>query len=229
MKNWCVGSLVALALLMFGCSLDNSNLVEPVIIDPPSLTIISSDTLVSGQYLGIVIGGKAELIYQEIQKLPVLNPVNLINIVGNFVTDFPGLQERLPLYSYFWLDESAGTDSGVQVSLEGGKVTSIFLSSGKALSQWPSNANSDASLRVGDMAGTLYAKLAKIKSNQAYSKKFERVMLLTKNLSLAFDPETALSPQWYFAYKTADNLLEEVQVNFKNGVAVSIVVNKYQN
>ncbi len=228
MKKLSVKILLLLTVGTWSCTLDN-NQVEPTITEPPFTTLISSDTIVSGSFLGIAIASHATDVYQHIQSLPDTEKVAYINIVSNFATNFADLQKRLPLYSYFWLDEAVGTDTGVQVNLEDGNVTSIFLGSGKSLSQWPTNANSDSSLRLGDNAAVLYDKLVKIKANKDYTKKFERILLLTKNLSTAYDTEMTQSPQWYFAHEIAPNKIEEVKIYFKAGLVSYMVVNRYGN
>lgn len=228
MKNLSVLLLLLLTIFTWSCTLDNKE-VNPVITEPPFSILISSDTLISGSFLGIEIAAPAESVYQHIQSLPESEKIHYINTVGNFATNFTNLQKRLPLYSYFWLDEAIGTDSGVQVSLENGKVTSIYLGNGKSLAQWPNKVKNDTSLRIGDSAEILYSKLAKIKTNNEFTKKFERILLLTKNLSTAYDPEMTHLPQWYFAHEIAAKQIEEVQIYFKAGLVSYMVVNRYRN
>lgn len=228
MKNSSILIIILLTIFTWSCTLDIKE-VDPVITEPPFSILISSDTLTSGRFLGLEVAAPAQAVYQQIQRLPASENVNYLNIVGNFATHFTDLKNRLPLYSYFWLDEAVGTDSGVQVNLENGKVTHIYLGSGKSLAQWPNKGKQDASLRIGDSAENLYAKLAKIKTNTDYAKKFEKILLLTKNLSTAYDPAMTQSPQWYFAHQVANNQLEEVQLYFKSGLVAYIVVNRYQS
>ena len=148
--------------------------------------------------------------------------------MSNVVTEVSQLKNRLPLYSYILLDQSKGTDSGVQITLETGKIKNLFLNSGEELSQWPKKENAKSSLRLGDNSEELYEKLIRIRGKSQYAGKFERIMLLTKDLATGFDPGMAQSPQWYFAYTTADGLFEVVNVHLKDGSVAYMTVERYK-
>ncbi|PWJ60216.1 hypothetical protein CLV98_101397 [Dyadobacter jejuensis] len=199
-----------------------------LITDPPMSELISSDSLSAGSHLGLGIGTEAIKIYEAIQGLKASQGVSYVNVVGNTSSDLESLVQRLPLYQYILLDEQKGTDTGVQLTLAEGRIAHIYLNNGVKLSQWPANQNGESAVRMGDKAEELYQKLVNIHSIKGYASKFERIMLLTKNLSTAYDPAMAGSSQWYFAYAPAPNLIEEVKINFDNGLVSAIVVNRYQ-
>ena len=86
-----------------------------------------------------------------------------------------------------------------------------------------------ASIRLGDSAGSLYAKLVQIRANGSYDRKFERLLLLTKNMLTSFDPEMAKSPQWYFSQTTAPGFWETVEIHFTDGKLSYILVRRYKS
>jgi len=228
MKNISTGILFALLLTIFGCQMDGSpNPTEPI-VEPRFSTLLERDTIISGGYLGMSINEKAETIYSNIQSLRVSNGVSYVNVVSNIFSDITQLRNRIPLYQYILLDQSEGTDSGIQITIELEKVKSIYLNSGKKLSQWPEKSDAKSSVRIGDQAGELYQKMLNIYNKGIYARKFERISLLTKDVSLSFDPLMAQSPQWYFAYTTGIDLWELVQMHLKNGKLDYIVVERYK-
>ncbi|MCF0054996.1 hypothetical protein [Dyadobacter sp. CY356] len=228
MKKVTTGFLFAVIITAVGCQMDipNEN-VEPI-VDPPPIVVISRDSISSGNYLGLAIDEKAENVYSAVQSLQKSKGVTYLNVVSNFSTQFTDLQNRLALYQYILLDESEGTDSGVQINLESGKVKSIYLNSGKQLTQWPEKLSDQSSVRVGDLAGQLYEKFVNIQSKNQYAPKFERILLATKDISLPYDPFMAKSPQWYFAYTVSADVHEMVQINFRDGRVSHLIVERYK-
>lgn len=228
MKKAITGTLFALILTAVGCQMDLSPDNTQPIVDPPPIVVISRDTISSGDYLGLAIDADAENVYSAVQALQKSNGVSYLNIVSNFSTEIADLQSRLALYNYILLDESKGTDSGVQITVESGKVKSIYLNSGKKLTQWPEKLGAESAVNVGDLAEKLYGKFVNIRSKNQYTPKFERILLATKDVSLSYDPLMAKSPQWYFVYTVGSDVHESVQINFKGGKVSSINVERYK-
>lgn len=222
--------LVALLSLAFSSCL-NDNSVEPVvIIEPPANELVSSDTIKTGSYMALTIGNNAESTYAAIKTLKDSKGkgTTYLNVVSNTFTDVTKLEERLALYQSLYLDEAKGTGSGVQITLEGGRVKSIFLNSGKQLVRWPIDLPASSAITVGDMTDKIYGKLARISSINAYKSKFERMSLFTKDVSTKYDPHMGLSPQWYFTTEIEENKkMDVVHLNFKDGALHSIIVNHY--
>lgn len=199
-----------------------------MIIEPPLVQLLSTDTIRSGNHLGLVIGEEAHDTYQQVLALQASEGVTYLNVVGNVFDGLKGLQERMPLYQLIFLDQKPGSDSRVQLSLTDGKVSSIFLNNGKELKQWPEKPRLLPAVRIGDAAEALYLKLDKISTDPSYKNKFEYISLLTKDLSKAYDPHMADAPQWYFAYTVEDNKMEGVKLNFEKGRLKEILINHYQ-
>lgn len=228
MKNLIYGFLFFLMITAVGCRLDGANKSITPIIDPKPLVLVERDSITTGGYLNMQINDNANNAYATVQSLLKSHGVSALNIVSNVATDLSQLKNRLPLYSYILLDQSKGTDSGVQITLEAGKIKNIFLNSGEELSQWPKKENAKSSLRLGDNAEEVYDKLIRIQGMSQYAAKLERIMLLTKDLATGYDPGMVQSPQWYFAYTTADDLFEVVKIHLKNGKVASIGVERYK-
>lgn len=218
----------SLMLTSLSCRLGEAD--EPItpIIDPLPLVLVERDSISAGGYLGIQINENAKESYTIIQSLLKAKGVPYLNIVGNVSSDLGPLQSRIPLYNYIVLDKSEGTDSGVQITLEAGKIKAIYLTSGEKLSQWPKKENAKSSIRLGDEAGVLHEKLVRIREIKQYTATFERISLLTKDLSTVFDPGMAQSPQWYFAYTNEDDLFEVVKVYLTSGKISSIGIERYK-
>ena len=228
MKKAVTGTFFTLILTITGCQMDVSRDNVGPIVDPPPIVIISRDSIASGSYLGLTIDEKAENIYPAVQSLQKSNGVSYLNVVSNFSTEITDLQNRIALYQYIWFDESKGTDSGIQINLESGKVKSIFLNSGKPLTQWPEKLGSESAIFIGDPADKLYGKFVSIRSKSEYASKFERIMLATKDLSTSYDPLMSKSPQWYFAYSVGADVHEMVKINFKGGKVSYLIVERYK-
>ncbi|TDE11982.1 hypothetical protein [Dyadobacter psychrotolerans] len=229
MKNITAAILLFLVLTGSSCQLDNLQPDPIIIVDPPFATLIGKDSITSGNYLGIGINEEAQKIYSATQSLGQTDSITHINIVSNFSVNLADLQGRIPLYDYIVFDEAKGTDSGVQLSFESGKVKSIYLNSGKSIKQWPSNSTVELSVRIGDRATDVYPKLVKIRNNGTYAHKFERLLLATKTLSTPYDVLMARSPQWYFVRRTGAGLWELIKIHFKDGKVLYIEVDKYRN
>ena len=227
MKNAITVIFFTLLFTIAGCKMDGPESPPEPIVEPKFFTMLERDTITSGSYLGMEILEKAEKKYEVLQSLRETHDLDYLNVVSNISSDISKLNNRIPLYSYLLLDERKGTDSGVQITIENEKVKAIYLNSGKALNQWPANAKTESSVRIGDAVESIYAKLVNIYNKGTYANKFEYIALQTKNVAASFDPVMAQLPQWYFMRKTGPGLWEEVQVNLKNGVLDNIVVIRY--
>jgi len=223
--------LVALFLFAFSSCL-NIDPVEPItIIEPPTNLLVGSDTISTGSYWGLSIGKSAESTYTTVKTLKDSKGqgITFLNVVSSIFTDVTMLEERLPLYQSIFFDEAKGTDSGVQITFEDNKVKSIFLNNGNKLNRWPVSLSSSSAIVRGDMVGTVYGKLVSISRINAFKSKFERMSLFTKDVCKDYDPHMALSPQWYFSTEIEqDKKMDVVQLNLKDGVLHSIIVNHYQ-
>lgn len=215
-------------LFLAGACIDGQPEEPTIIIEPPLVQLISSDTIRSGSYMGFTIGEEADEIYTRVTALQDSEGATYLNVVGNVFDGLGGLEERMPLYQQILLDQKPGSDSGVQITLTDGRVSSIFLNNGKKLNQWPEKPRLLPAIRVGDAAEALYPKLEKISADKTYRNKFEYVSLLTKDLSKVYDPHMADAPQWYFAYLLEDHKMDEVKLNFGEGRLKEILVNHYQ-
>ncbi|ADB38135.1 hypothetical protein [Spirosoma linguale] len=220
-----IGFLLAAALL-WGCQPGTS--VDPLTTGPePEPYRIIRDSIKTGTYLGIAIGEQAASVYPKIQALQATKGVTGLYVVSNVFADLIGLKERLPLYQYILLDQKPGTDSGVQITVEGQTVKSIYLNSGKRLTQWPEKQAVNSSVRVGDAVSTLYDKLVNIRNIDRYTNKFEYISLSTKNLLSDYDGGMSQSPQWYFVYSTGLNQMDQIQVHFRDGKVSKIYIDHY--
>jgi hypothetical protein len=228
MKNYyALPIFFALTIFLGGCLNDQPD--EPtLIIEPPFIQLISTDTISSGSYIGFTVGEEADDIYSQVVALQASDVVTYLNVVGNVFDGLAGLQDRMPLYQTIFFDEKPGSDDGVQLTLTDGQVSSIFLNSGKKLNQWPEKPRLLPAIRVGDAAEALYPKLEKISADKSYRNSFEYVSLLTKDLSKEYDHHMADAPQWYFAYTLEDKKMDEVKLNFEEGKLKEILVNHYQ-
>jgi hypothetical protein len=228
MKNVVYGFLLTCMISIVGCQLGAADeSIEPI-IDPVPLMLVDRDSISAGGYLGVRMEQPANVAYTAVQAHLKNHGTAHLNIVGNVSSELSQLKSRIPLYSYILLDKNEGTDSGVQITLEAGKVKDIYLNSGEKLSQWPQKENAKSSIRVGDEAGELYEKMIRIRGIKQYASTFEHIALLTKDLATPFDPGMAQSPQWYFAYTTAAGLLEVVNIHLKNGKVSYMGVERYK-
>jgi hypothetical protein len=227
MQNTVLAAMLSLAFLGTGCL--NTDPVEPeIIVDPIFQIRVSSDTITAGEHLGIRIAAGAEDVYAVLQN----NQGTIghyVQVVSNIFTNVNQLDNRIHLYQSILLDEQTGTDSGVQIAFEEGKVKSIYLNSGSKLTQWPLKENASTSVRVGDQASALYDKLVNINKKSSYANKFERISLFTKELASQYDPIMTQSPQWYFRYTVEPKLYEHVDVKMESGKVKYLVVSRYQD
>ena len=220
-----IGSLLTL-LLIWSCQPKVP--VEPITGGPePQQYRIVRDSLTSGTYLGITINEDAATVYPAIQSLQTSKGVNNLNVVSNVFSDLVPLKERLPLYQCILLDQKPGSSSGVQITLEGQVVKSIYLNSGRQLAQWPEKLGANSSVRVGDNASSLYDKLINVRAIGQYANKFEHISLLTKNLSSTYDAGMSQSPQWYFGYSTGPDQMDQIQVHFQGGKVSKLYIDHY--
>jgi len=228
MKNISIGILFTFLLTTVGCQMNESPDPTEPIVEPRFAILVESDTIRTGSYLGLNVSEKSETIYSNIQSLRVPEKISYVNVVSNNTSDVTQLRNRIPLYQSILLDQKAGTDSGVQITIEEGKVKNIFLNSGKKLTQWPEKSDAKSSVRVGDEAGELYQKMINIYNKGIYANKFERITLTTKDMSTGFDSVMTQSPQWYFSYSTGQDQWEMVQLHLKNGKVDYMVVNRFK-
>lgn len=220
-----VGSLLTL-LLVWSCQPKTS--VEPTKAGPDPMPYrIIRDSVKTGTYLDITVGEEAPTTYAKIQALQTTNSVSYLNVVSNIFADLTALKEQLPLYQYILLDQKPGSDSGVQITIESQRVKSIYLNSGRQLTQWPEGQKANSSVRVGDAISDLYDKLINVRNIDRYSNKFEYISLLTKNLSTKYDEVMSRSPQWYFGYSTGQDQMDQIQVHFEAGKVSKIYIDHY--
>ena len=185
--------------------------------DPIPWRVISKDSITSGTFMGMAIGDSADDVYKAIRRLPSNMRVDHLQLVNNQSSDLYALEDRIPLYSYLVLDEHRGSDKGVQISLENGRVSAIFLNSGKSLARWPQGESKKSSVILGDKAESLYDKLVNIRRNSRYRSSFERISLMTKDLDSSFDPAMAQLPQWYFSNLENGGEMRQVQMFLTEG------------
>lgn len=213
------------AVLFSACQSDK---VDPNRVGPePEPWRIERDSIETGSYLDIAIGDDAAAVYPKIQALRSSKGASDVSVVSNIFSDLAPLRTTISLYNYILLDENKGTDSGVQITNEAGKVKAIYLNSFQKLAQWPEKGNAGSSIRVGDDVNTLYDKFSKIRENKSYQSRFERIFLLTKNLQAAYDPAMSRSPQWYFGYSTGQDSMDQIQLYFESGKVKKVVISHH--
>lgn len=198
-----------------------------IIIDPPMARIISSDTLRSGQQWGLAIGESAPAIYSKVQGLQSEKNFSSVNVVGNVFTSIDSLQNRIPLYTSIYLDETQGTGSGIQIYFSDNKVKSIWTNDGLTLNKWPATADKNATIATGDDITGIYQKLVNIKRT-SFAKKLERISVFSKDLNSLYDPVMSRSRQWYFSWLAGDKQFYVIQLNFEEGSLVSIYSSLYE-
>ena len=205
--------------LLFGLSacLSENNPEPEVIVEPPFYNVYKKDSLTTGEFLRLKIGSTAEELYKQVQN----NGASYLYITSNFVSDFAGFKDRIPLYDYLLLDEMKGTGNGVQITFENDKIKNIYLNSGEKLSKWPKNGST--AINQGDAIGSIYDKLMTIRKSQSHM--FERTSLLSKDLKKSYDAEMAKSAQWYYAYRPEEKHLNQVSMHLSEGKLQYILVN----
>jgi hypothetical protein len=195
------------------------------VVDPRFSRVISRDTLVTGNFWGLVIGQKSDQTYTILQNIKSQRHIQYLGIVNNVFTKVTDLQTRIGLYRELLLDETSGTPEGIQLSFLDNKVKSIYTNNGKNLSTWPALATNTAVIKTDDPLTTVYNKLVSISNAAAYASKFQRISLISKNIDTDYDPHMALSNNWQFTTSVDNNnqwLM--VDLNFSNGTLVSIYV-----
>ncbi|EPR69347.1 hypothetical protein ADICYQ_1592 [Cyclobacterium qasimii M12-11B] len=206
----------------------NDQELEPEIItEPPYSSLISTDTISSGDYKTFTIGSTSESTYEAVNLLKGDIGLEYINIVSNIYEGVEELENKLPLYHYIFMDEKIGTSSGVQIGIIEDRIATIFLGSGEELEKWPKDLSQSA-ISKGDDVAVLYDKLKTISENEKYKNKFEAINLLTKDLSKIYDTQMSKSPQWYFGHTIETNKMDVVKLNFKEGVLENIIVDHFQ-
>src|SRR5690606_31875371 len=87
--------LTCLSLFLFPSGCLNDQTKEPtLIIEPPPVLLISTDTIKTGGYMGFDIGEGAEETYYHVKALQISSGVTYLNIVGNVFEGLNGLEER---------------------------------------------------------------------------------------------------------------------------------------
>lgn len=200
---------------------------DGIIVDPPMMRLISSDTLKTDGKMGLNIGQQGSDLYLKIQQLKASGQISYMYVVSNVYTALDALQTRIPLYQSLYLDETVGTGTGVQIYYASNKVESIFSNDGAILSKWPSGVAANATISVGDSRDGIYQKLLNIR-NTAYANKLQRISLFSKDLDTIYEAGMNASPQWYFAVKISEKRWEHIQLMFTNGVLTSIYDNIYE-
>src|SRR5690554_2847796 len=62
--------------------------------EPTPLSLIASDTITSGDYLGFEIGEQAESIYASATSPKASLPVNYLNMVSNIFSGMDGMKDK---------------------------------------------------------------------------------------------------------------------------------------
>lgn len=208
--------LIVFSFLLQGC-LSEEIPAEPIIIDPPMYISIGRDSLITGEFIGL----NHEEAYRKLQEVEKLE---YLNVVGNGVEKFEELTYRLPLYSYFVFDYQPGSDKGVQIWMEEGKVKSIFLNSGRELGQWPEWEREG--VRVGESREAAAEKLANLQRRSKYAANFAHTLLAVKDMQEGYDRHLDSTPEWYYTKVISAGRMDVYHLRFKGDVLDHILVNK---
>jgi hypothetical protein len=201
---------------------------DRIITEPPYQKLIASDTLTSGQLLGLTIGQTSAELYAKIQQVQATEKIGGLSIVNNMYTSIDSLKTRLPLYTGLLMDEAVGTSTGVQLSFENNKVKTIFLNNGTQLTRWPVGFAQNTTIAVGNPIEDIYHKLVNIKKNPVSAKKLERLSIFFKDNNKPYDPQMSASPQWYFVSTKSAKRYIYVTLNFTAGKLVSIYTAEFE-
>ena len=224
----CLAPFLLITLFLGSCKKDNA-ISETLLFETSDPSkIISSDTLTTGQWWGLNIGGNSPDIYSIIQNIQAEKQVNYLGVVGNTFTKIEDLESSIPLYKSIFLDQKEGTNNGIQIYFASSKVNAIWTNSGTQLNEWPSNTGVAATIAKNDTIENIYDKLINIKQIEAYKNMFERVSLFYKDINKAFDPQMSKSPQWHFSSTVNEKRLYVVQLNFLAGALTSIYVTLFE-
>jgi hypothetical protein len=214
------------AVLFTACK--KADTEDRIIVEPPYQKLIASDTLTSGQLLGLTIGQTSAELYAKIQQVQAAEKIGGLSIVNNMYTSIDSLKTRLPLYTGLLMDEAVGTSTGVQLSFENNKVKTIFLNNGAQLTRWPVGFAQNTTIAVGDPIEDIYQKLVNIKKNPVLAKKLERLSIFFKDNNKPYDPQMSASPQWYFVSTKSAKRYMYVTLNFTAGKLVSIYTAEFE-
>lgn len=215
-----------LLILLIGTSLtacikekDNNETTGP---DPLPEKILSRDTIKTGQLWGFAIGQSSADAYANAQDIKNERKIGYMGVVGNVFTSLPPLENKIQLYSSIYLDEAVGTGTGIQITFANDKVKSIYTNNGEQLNKWPLLNGNSASVAVGDNVTDIYAKLVNIKNMSAYANKFERISIIQKDFTKAYDPQMANSRLWYVNGNVDDKQYYRLELNFTAGTLTSV-------
>ncbi|MEJ8842546.1 hypothetical protein WG954_09130 [Lacibacter sp. H375] len=211
-------------LFLASCKKDNGIPETLPFQTSESSKIISFDTLITGQWWGLNIGGNSTDIYRIIQDIQTEKQINYLGIVGNTYTKIEDLESSIPLYKSIFLDQKDGSNNGIQIYFASSKVSSIWTNGGIQLHKWPSNTSVASTIAKNDTIEKIHAKLTNIKQMEAYNKMFERVSLFFKDINKNFDAQMSKSPQWHFSSTVNEKRFYIVQLNFISGTLSSIYV-----
>ena len=190
--------------------------------DPLPTKIITTDTLTTGQWWGLNIGDTITEIYKTIQHIQAEKRINYLAIVGNVFTNIEDVRNTIPLYTTIFLDEKAGTESGIQIYFAHDKVNAIWTNSGTLLGRWPPNADLSATIAKDEAIGNIYSTLNSISHIAAFANKFERISLFNKDIGKAYDPQMSKSPQWHFSATVNNSRFYIIHLNFSSGLLASV-------
>jgi hypothetical protein len=218
-------SLIILAVT--ACKKENS-IKETGGPDPIPPKLISSDTLTTGGQWGIAIGQTSAEIYSKVQAMRSERGITHMVIVNNVYTTLESLENKIPLYSSVYLDETRGTGTGIQLNFADDKVNTIFTNDGVKLNMWPIGNSASATVAVGDSVDAVYQKLVNIKNQGTYANKFERMSIFFKDVAKAYDPQMSASPQWYFGTIPSNKRYNFVQYIFTAGKLSAIYSTVYE-
>ncbi|RWY48569.1 hypothetical protein [Mucilaginibacter gilvus] len=220
--------LALLILSVAGCKKENS-INETTGPDPIPPKLISSDTLTTGGQWGIAIGQTSAEIYAKVQAMRGERGITYMGVVNNVYSNLESLENKIPLYSSVYLDETKGTSTGIQLNFADDKVKSIYTNDGVQLNMWPIGNGASATIAVGDPVDAVYQKLVNIKNKGTYANKFERMSIFFKDVNKAYDPQMSASPQWYFVSTISDKRYNFVQLIFTAGKLTAIYSTVYDN
>jgi len=197
--------------------------------DPNPYRPIQKDTVSTGQMWGLTIGETSSNIYTMLQDIRTEKQISYLGVVGNVFSDLSQIQEKIPLYNSLFMDETAGTPTGIQLGFEASKVKLIYMNNGTPLSKWPSINDFQNGITIGDSISTLYDKLVAIKNVAVYGDKLQRLSLFDKNLTAPFDPGMTGSTQWQVVTTTVNKRWQLLELNFSSGSLASIYYTLYEN
>ncbi|MFT3822629.1 MAG: hypothetical protein QM731_01870 [Chitinophagaceae bacterium] len=214
--------LTSIAICTFlACKKDHSGIIETG--PEPRPTKVTSDTLTSGSWRDFTIGQTTDQVYLKIQNFPSETYAPYLGIIKNIYTEVTQLENKIPLYNQLLLDETIGTGTGIQVTFQNDKVSSIYTNNGTSLSRWPSGVNINAAIVINDDVSAIYQKLTNINAGP-FNNKLQRMSLFSKNVMKSYDPAMAAAPSWEFSTITGGKHYVIV-LNFSAGILTSMYVN----